>query len=252
MATTSIRAIMIKATNPLVAESWSEWNRFGPQLIKSCGSQNYCCQTKGQRTSCCDEGKYFILDKVDSHQVIIPFSASSSSPAAFSSSVELISTFGLQLSSPPSSSLSLLFTTSTYTESTSELTTAGPDPSTPDHPAQTGPILNVTAPTDAPINNPVNKGLAAGWGITLCLTAIIGTAYGLYRYKRWRRQIAKRSQATGFQTADIIPDPLPTHPIETNGYTSWEMATNRNAHEAPIDNPTRPGSRHTRSSRLGF
>lgn len=52
----------------------------------------------------------------------------------------------------------------------------------------------------------------------------------MYKYKQRRgRRIANARKLN--ISPDLVPDPLPQHPIETNGYTEWEMPTSSNTHE---------------------
>ena len=148
---------------------------------------------------------------------------------------------------------------STSVEPTSSRTTGGkslstlPSPSLTFHQSPTPPITNSTNSSSAATtqDSQANKGLVAGLGLTLGFAITGFTLFAIYKYNQRRRQRVTKAQI--HRTPDLVPDPLPTHPIETNGYTEWEMATNRNTHEAPTSNDHR-NSRYPRgrNSRLWF
>lgn len=225
------------ALTMLFAESWSVWRRDGPQLIRSCGQENYCCQESGKNTSCCLNKLYFNLAKVKSEQTVIALSTEITRSVVVSNS-----------SQPTSQPLS---TPSTSANPASSHTTSGLLSSSTTSQSTYPPIANPTTSSDPIVeNSATNKGLAAGLGLTLALAGI-GGIFGLYKYHQRRRRTTKKTQTIHSRMRDLVPDQLPQHPIETNGYTEWEMSTPGNTHEAP-DTAQRQASRRTRRSRLGF
>lgn len=224
------------------SESWSSWTHGGPQLIRSCGQENYCCQESGKNTSCCLKEQYFKLPQVKAEQVLIPLSGDVSSSAAPSTSAQPTSTNDVQ---PLAVETTLSPTTTYSTSSSSTLLRAPVSPTA-------SPVASTNSATK---DSPTNKGLAAGLGVTLGLAAIGGVLFGLFKYnQRRRRRLVEKLQSYRMGTPDVGPTLLPQHPIETNGYTEWEMATNINAHEAPSESESSQNQapRRTRRSRLGF
>ncbi|KAL8709051.1 MAG: hypothetical protein Q9225_007513, partial [Loekoesia sp. 1 TL-2023] len=116
-------------------------------------------------------------------------------------------------------------------ESASSFTTAGSIPSS-------SAASTTGSPGSAVANDTIRKGLAVGLGVTLGLAAIGATFLGLYSYNQRRRGKVKEAQ-TKSETPDTVPDSLPAPPAELVGYTEWEMATERNKHEAPNELPRR-------------
>ena len=182
------------------AEQNSPWNYDGPQLIRSCGQKNYCCQPSGRNTSCCLDEEFFQLPEVRV-QTVIPLHTSTSSSSSSSSTSAAAST--------PSSA------PQRATASASSSASSSPTP-TPE--ASSG-------------SNSTNKGLAAGLGLVLGLAILGAVLFALYKWDQKRRMKAK-GQIHMLDSPHRSSQPTP--PVETNGYQEWEMASEANTHEAPV------------------
>ncbi|KAL8725144.1 MAG: hypothetical protein Q9166_007548 [cf. Caloplaca sp. 2 TL-2023] len=193
--------------------------------IKSCGQQNYCCQPSGGNfTSCCEERKFFDLEK-SRVLTVIPERASTSRAASSSAQ-------------PSTSSLPSSSTISTTSSSTAAAATS----------TLRAPISPTATPQAQPSsgNNSTTTGLAAGLGITLGLALIGGLLVGLYKWDQRRRMRKQPDLLKGSPDSNAIS--LPTPIVETNGHQQWEMSTNENAHEASLQAQTG----RTPSPRFGF
>ncbi|KAI4104789.1 MAG: hypothetical protein L6R37_003062 [Teloschistes peruensis] len=193
-------------------ELGSDWHHDGPQFIKSCGQQNYCCQEPNTNLSCCALQSYFQLQTAKV-QTIIPLHAAAASASSSSSS----SARSTSSSSTSTSSTSTTASSSTAVTGAVASSTRSPAPS-PDH-------------SDGSSNS-TNKGLAAGLGLVLGLAVVGGALFGLYKWDQRRRMKNKGFMMHGIDS----PQPSSNNPtllIETQGYTEWEMASHANRHEAP-------------------
>ncbi|KAL8829546.1 MAG: hypothetical protein Q9170_006123 [Blastenia crenularia] len=193
---------------------------------------------------------FFNLQNVKAQPTMIPFSSTTPSflSAVPNTSFQPASTvFDSQSSSSSSISTS---TRTTYNPQTTSLSSRNllPNPNhSPTTPSPTIPSPTATFPPTQ-TDTSTNKGLAGGLALTLSLAFIFLLLFAIHKYRHHRRlQKAKARKAQVPRTRDLVPDPLPQHPVETNGYTEWEMATERNAHEADGGN-----LRRGRRSRLGF
>lgn len=114
---------------------------------------------------------------------------------------------------------------------------------------------STTSPTPAHSKNHTNTALAAGLGVPLGLAVIGAMLFALHKYNQSRRQRSeeaatlpsKESQNLqgGFSDSTLYPQ---QQPVEVQGYTQWEMATEKNLPEVPANEmassrPELPGSR---------
>ncbi|KAL8685270.1 MAG: hypothetical protein Q9218_007869, partial [Villophora microphyllina] len=97
--------------------------------------------------------------------------------------------------------------------------------------------------TPTPANNHTNTALAAGLGVPLALAIIGGILFMLYKLNRRRQyRISEKAAQETFHSTKATPSVVPSDstlhsqpPVEVQGYTQWEMATDKNLPEAPAN-----------------
>ncbi|KAL8768005.1 MAG: hypothetical protein Q9209_005676 [Squamulea sp. 1 TL-2023] len=96
----------------------------------------------------------------------------------------------------------------------------------------------------------INKGLAAGLGITLGLAFLGGLLFALYKWDQRRRMKTQPQPLKQWPAPALAPDAqsLPSMAAETNGQMEWEMPIRESAHEAP----STPQTQHAPRTMLGF
>ena len=218
--------------------------------MRACGEQQYCCQPDGSRY-CCENDRvprFRILNVLVA--TVLPDTSSADSSSAASTLVLGGSAIS-PLPSPTSassqtvSSTSIIITPSTPQPFPSSNpsqqmspTTANTIPSSTSFPSPS-PASPIPTPSNhkSPPNSKQEKttqGLVAGLGLTAFIIILSGIALGIYvRKKKKQRQKSSKNDRSKSSVQDVPPAQIPSL-VETNGYTEWEMATDRNVHEAPV------------------
>lgn len=251
--------------------------------VSSCGVQRYCCQTTNTTGNCCDnlgqDGNEFTLATA-LIPTVLPKEPATGSAAALSGTVQTAYALSDQVPPPSTVTMTVSLTsigqvtpstqTSLFKSTFSSLTKqpSAEPPTLTTQPSGNPPTSITTTsssttqpsakpPTPSPTKQsklstnaePTSKGLIAAFGLTAGIITIAALFYALRRSAE-RRRSKRKKDAHKHEVPDRPPAFIPPL-VETNGYTEWEMATNRNTHEAPAS-AIWPDPERGRRSRRGF